>query len=98
MCKHVYCTHTHLVIYHAKHYALTEAFQVVVQPVNEHQFSLGLAPLSVAVQGAEKGLHAAADLSQVLGIYEPTEALRETYQRMTAAIITPPSRPVLVRS
>lgn len=75
---------------------LNAAFQVVVQQVNETQFSLGLAPLSVAADGAEKGLYVTRPWADVLGVYEPTTLLRDTYQQMTGGIITP-SKPVLVK-
>lgn len=74
---------------------LTAAFQVMVQPVSDTQYSLGLVPLSVAVEGAAKGLTLAPSWSQILGVYNPTAALSETYHRMTGSIITP-TRPANV--
>lgn len=67
---------------------LAAAFQVVVQPVNETQYSLGLIPISVAADGAVNGLDVGRPWSEVLGVYPPTAALSETYQRMTGSIIT----------
>lgn len=73
------------------------AFQVVVQPVNEKQFTVGLAPLSAAIAGADKGLLITRPWADILGgVYPPIPALIETYQRLTGSIITP-LKPVLVQ-
>lgn len=73
------------------------AFQVVVQPVNEKQFSIGLAPLSAAIEGADKGLTITRPWADIFGgVHSPIPSLIETYQRLTGAIITP-SKPVLVK-
>lgn len=75
---------------------LEAAFQVVVQPVNQTQFSLGLAPLSAAIEGADKGLLVTRSWADIFGVYPAVPALIEAYQRLTGSIITPP-KPVLVK-
>jgi len=76
--------------------SIPAAFQVVVQPVNEKQFTIAIAPLSAAVEGADKGLMVVRPWSDVFGVYPPTAALIDAYQRLVGAIITPP-RPMLVQ-
>lgn len=72
------------------------AFQVVVQPVSGTQFSLGLAPLSASIEGADRGLIVTRPWADIFGIYPAIPALIEAYQRLTGSIITPP-KPVLVK-
>lgn len=71
------------------------AFQVVVHQVNPKQFSLGLAPISVAAKDGAKGLNVVVHMTHLLGPpFEPTTELHETYCKLTGAVIIPPPTPL----
>lgn len=71
-------------------HVLKRAFQVLVQPVNDQQYKLGLVPIAVSIEDAQKGVDVTPPLAQLLGIYNPTTELRDVYCKLTGNIIVSP--------
>lgn len=77
---------------------IEDAFIILSQQIRQNEFAMAITPVCIAAEDANKGLPVVFNSVDVVGVYPPNPGMKENYQRMTGAIITPPPPRVALKA
>lgn len=67
-------------------FQLEQAFQITFENTGNKKFRQGIAPLTMATDNPQRGHGVIVSMIQVLGIYNPSKALLDSYNRVISAV------------